>query len=124
MPNIFEDRDNLIADVFPQQAAVEVTYKRGATQIAWKATISRSQFEAGDGSGVVDTSLETRDYIGLWAGLTISGNRITPKAGDVIVHVVDGTTYERIVAAPPGQKVYELDAHYKMIRVRTWDRRQ
>lgn len=61
----------------------DVTYVRGAASIVVKATVGRTQFETDDGHAV-RVDFTERDFLIQTADLVLSGNAVTPQAGDRI----------------------------------------
>lgn len=59
----------------------DVTYVRGPAAVVVRATVGRTQFETDDGHAV-RVEFTERDYLIRAADLVLSGQAVTPQAGD------------------------------------------
>ena len=116
---------NMMAEGFAWHAAQqkahcsrEVTYTRGVNSVTLSVVDGAREFEADDGSGVIDR-YEVRDYIFPAADLIIASLLTVPARGDTIT---DGThTYT--VDMPDGIEGYQEDGAGARLVVDTWERR-
>jgi hypothetical protein len=99
--------------------SVDVLYRRGAEQVAVKATIGKTEFELDDGSGVV-VRIQSRDYLIQSADLVLGGVPSLPVAGDRIRETHGATTFVYEVNAPSNEPHYRFsDPFRKLLRIHT-----
>lgn len=96
-------------------AGSAVTYRRGGNEATVIATIGRSQYEAANESGVVET-WESRDFLVTAADLPYGD----PERGDVIVEAGGAVLVEYEVTSPRGVPEWHYgDAFRSIVRIHT-----
>ncbi|CAN5409543.1 hypothetical protein BH11PLA2_BH11PLA2_34570 [soil metagenome] len=100
-------------------AGSQVTYKRGAQQVALSATVGTTQitFVAADGTQV---QVQSRDYLLAAADLVLGSVAVLPRPGDLIVEVIAGQTCTHQVLDMKGEPSYRFsDAGRTSLRIHT-----
>jgi hypothetical protein len=96
-------------------AGSAVTYRRGSDEAEVVATVGRSQFEAANQAGVVET-WESRDFLVTTADLPYGD----PERGDVIIEASGETVVEYEVTSPRGVPEWHYgDAFRSIVRIHT-----
>lgn len=104
-----------LAGELASAAGATVTYQRGASSATVIATVGRSQFEAANQSGVIET-WESRDFLIRTSSFTFG----IPQRHDRVIETVGGAAVTYEVAAPRGVPVYHFgDAFRTMLRIHT-----
>ena len=115
MANMLADGAAWLAGELASAAGSSVVYQRGASSATVTATVGRSQFEAANQSGVIET-WESRDFL-IRTSVFPYG---LPQRHDRVVETVGGAAVTYEVAAPRGVPVYHYgDAFRTMLRVHT-----
>ena len=118
MPNMMQTGFAWLADQQKANCSRTVTYTRGVNSVTLSIVDGAREFEADDGSGVIDR-FEVRDYLIVTGDLIINSVLTVPARGDTIT---DGThTYT--VDMPDGIEVYQEDGAGERLVVHTWERR-
>ncbi|MBA3707366.1 MAG: hypothetical protein H0W83_00935 [Planctomycetes bacterium] len=93
-----------------------VTYRRGPREVAVRATVSRTVFEAVIAGGVVER-VESRDFLIAAAEL---GDLGLPQRGDLVVETGDGRAHHHEVLAPGREPHWRWsDPHRRVLRIHT-----
>ena len=119
MGNLFECGVAWLADQLKAHGSSEVTYQRGADQVAVQATIGKTEFEIDDGSGLIQR-FQSRDYLIQTADLQLGGHTTLPVAGDRIRETVGDQTFVYEVLAPGNEPHFRYsDPFRKVLRIHT-----
>jgi hypothetical protein len=109
-----------LADQLNVHVATEVQYRRGADELAVRATIGRTLLKLDDGYGGVRMVWTDRDYLIRAADLVLGGNPAQPQRGDQIREVVGVETLVYEVLAPGEEPPWRwADPHRQMLRIHT-----
>ena len=102
-PNRMQEAADRLMAVFKTEAAVTVSYARGAEIIAGlSAAVGKTAFNIMQGEVMI--TVEVRDYMFDKADLVMNGAALAPASGDRITEA-DGRIFE--VSAPKPFNVYE-----------------
>jgi hypothetical protein len=119
MGNLFECGVAWLADQLKAHGSSEVTYQRGADQVAVQATIGKTEFEIDDGSGLIQR-FQSRDYLIQTADLQLGGQATLPVAGDRIRETVGDQTFVYEVLAPGNEPHFRYsDPFRRLLRIHT-----
>lgn len=93
-----------------------VTYARGGTSVAWRASSGRKEYPVADSDGGVIV-VEAMDFIGLAGDLRLGGSPTLPEPGDVITDA-NGQQFE-VTRIGGGQCYRWSDSIAKTLRIHT-----
>lgn len=120
MTNLIQSGTSWQAQQLLEHCASAITYTRtGLGSVSCSAVFGRSALRVTDDYGNVRLVWTDRDFLVARASLVLSGNEVTPQAGDRIAVTAGGkvTTYE--VLAPFGEAVWTWACDGQMRRIRT-----
>lgn len=119
MANLLESGASWLADQLKTHAGTVVVYRRGADEVTVTATISKTQFEIDDGSGVV-VRFQSRDYLIHAADLVLAGIESLPEAGDHIRETQGSQVFVYEVMAPGNEPHWRYsDPFRNLLRIHT-----
>ncbi|RMF77611.1 MAG: hypothetical protein D6744_11170, partial [Planctomycetota bacterium] len=118
-PGLLEQSADWLAQQRDQFLSSPVTYSRGNDSVVLNATKGQTPFEQVDEHGVV-TTMRSQDFLIRASDLVLTGNQVTPEAGDKITETVGNVTsvYE-VMSMQGGPPWRYSDPHEKTIRVHT-----
>jgi hypothetical protein len=120
MPDLLRDGQTWLAGQLYEHVSTEVTYRRGAEEIAVRATVGRTLLKLDDGLGGVRMEWTDRDYLIRPEDLALGGSPAPPQRGDQIREVVGAETLVYEVLAPGGEPPWRwADPHRQMYRIHT-----
>ena len=92
MADLLERGSNWLEDRRTKFCTRDVTYVRGTTSAAVRATVGRTEFKTDDGEAV-RIEFTDRDFLVLAVDLVLAGNPTLPERGDKVRESQDGTVY-------------------------------
>jgi hypothetical protein len=120
MQDLLHDGQAWLADQLHEHVATEVVYRRGAEEVAVRATIGRTLLKLDDGMGGVRMEWTDRDYLIRAEDLALGGSPAPPQRGDQIREVVGTETLVYEVLAPGNEPPWRwADPHRQMYRIHT-----
>ncbi len=118
MPDLLREGQAWLANQLHQHVAADVVYRRGAEEVAVRATIGRTLLKLDDGMGGVRMEWTDRDYLIRAADLALGGNQVQPQRGDQIRETVGAQTLVYEVLAPGNEPPWRwADPHRLMYRI-------
>ncbi len=118
MPDLLREGQAWLANQLHQHVAADVVYRRGAEEVAVRATIGRTLLQLDDGMGGVRMEWTDRDYLIRAADLALGGNQVQPQRGDQIRETVEAQTLVYEVLAPGNEPPWRwADPHRQMYRI-------
>jgi hypothetical protein len=120
MQDLLQSGQAWLADQLHEHVATEVQYRRGADELAVRATIGRTLLKLDDGYGGVRMEWTDRDYVIRAADLVLGGNSTQPQRGDQIREVVGAQALVYEVLAPGDEPPWRwADPYRQMYRIHT-----
>ncbi len=118
MPDLLREGQAWLANQLHQHVAADVVYRRGAEEVAVRATIGRTLLQLDDGMGGVRMEWTDRDYLIRAADLALGGSPAQPQRGDQIRETVEAQTLVYEVLAPGNEPPWRwADPHRQMYRI-------
>jgi hypothetical protein len=106
-------------DAVREITAATITYRRGANSVSASASVGESVYQVQTAEGVV-VEHESRDFMIAVAVLILDGSNVTPREGDEIEQVIDGSTVTFEVGSEASGQAFEFsDPNQTEFRVHT-----
>lgn len=98
----------------------EIVYQRGLESVTVRATIGRTLLKLDDGYGGVLMQWTDRDFLIPASTLVISGQKILPQRGDLIIETQDAVQFSYEVLAPGREPPWKWSDLYRtLLRIHT-----